>query len=54
MGIVKPMAVDDDVLMMDVVRVRRVKVCVEDMEVGNYVPLKDVRGDPNAEDCVIS
>ena len=43
----------DDVILQDVGGVRRVKVCVENMEVGKNVLLKDVLEDHNAQDVVI-
>ena len=50
---VKYMVADEDVLMLDVGKVLRVGACVDDMEVGNYVPLKDVLEDLNAAAFVI-
>ena len=53
MDYAKRMEAGDDVILQDVRKVRRVKVCVENMEVGNYVPLKDVLEDNNAAGVVI-
>ena len=53
MDCAKSMEAVDDVILQDVGRVRRVKVCVENMEVGNHVPFKDVCEDHNAKGFVI-
>lgn len=53
MAYVRHMVAENDVLILAVRRVRRVWAYVENMVVGNYVLLKDVRVALNAEDDVI-
>ena len=53
MAYVRHMVAENDVLILAVRRVRRVWAYVENMVVGNYVLLKDVREALNAEDDVI-